>query len=85
MSWTFFELQVACKAYSDRYDLEVDTNFKRMITLAESRMSRIMRQREMSTSHLIAIDGSRSYNLPVDFAGLRDISIDEGISSLFES
>lgn len=76
MAWTYFELQEACKAYADRYDVEVSSALQWMVPSAESRMSRIMRQREMSTDYLIAIDGSESYALPTDFAGLRDISID---------
>jgi len=81
MAWTYYELQLACKAYADRYDVEIENSLRWMLPAAESRMSRIMRQREMSSEFTMPIDGSESYDLPSDFAGMRDISID-GITSL---
>jgi len=76
MTWKYYELETACLAYADRYDIDVDRSLRWMVPLAESRMSRIMRQREMSVDYLITIDGSEAYDLPSDFAGLRDINID---------
>lgn len=62
-------------AYADRYsDLEVIAQLDNILYYAEARMSRIMRNREMSTRVVIpAVDGKEWYSLPIDYAGMRDI------------
>ena len=75
LTWTRQNLFDVTKAYADRYDTEVDDNLVNMLAMAEDRMSRIMRNREMTARVNIVIDGSEYYPLPADFAGLRDIKM----------
>ena len=81
LNWTKADLFTVTKAYADRYDAEVNDNLDFMLGLAEDRMSRIMRNREMSAEYSIsAVDGQGTYNLPVDFAGMRDIQLKDGVT-----
>ena len=76
LTWTRENLFTVTKAYADRYDAEVNANLPEMLALAEDRMSRIMRNREMTaTVDIIIVDGQEYYDLPSDFAGLRDIKV----------
>lgn len=75
-SWDRQTLLQVVIAYADRYDADVSDQLSYMLGLAEDRMSRIMRNREMSAQTMIPIDGSPYYELPSDFAGLRDVHID---------
>jgi hypothetical protein len=67
----------AAIAYSDRYtDIEMSANMGSMIIFAEHRMSRIMRNREMSARALIPLIPNEQWqDLPADFDGMREVSI----------
>lgn len=76
--WTLDKLISVCKAYADRYDIEVGNSIEDMISLAEDRMSRVLKQRNMSTRKTVPIlAGVTDYALDDDFGGMRDISIDD--------
>lgn len=79
LDWTKADLFTVTKAYADRYDAEVNDNLDYMLDLAEDRMSRIMRNREMTAEYAIsAVEGQTSYPLPADFAGMRHIQVRDG-------
>ena len=69
------ELADVAVAYADRYtDAEVLANMDSIFKFAEARMSRVMRNREMSTRLVVPIvDGQEYYTLPADYAGMRDV------------
>jgi len=70
------EILDLAKAYADRQDIEVEDKIGEMLSMAEDRMSRIMRNREMSSEMKIPIvDGQDYYALPADYAGLRHIKL----------
>jgi hypothetical protein len=64
------------KVYADRFDAEVITALPTLLKVAESRLSRMMRVREMSDTYTTEIvDGRDYYTLPADFAGMRNIQV----------
>lgn len=75
-TWTRSDLFSVSIAYADRYDTDVSDQLPFMLGLAEDRMSRIMRNREMSANLSIPVTGAEYYTLPSDFAGMRDINVD---------
>jgi len=76
--WTKHDLVEACQLYADRYDSETVAGlWSQFINLAEDRLSRIIKTRNMSTRLLIpTVAGQSDYDLPEDFDGARDIAID---------
>lgn len=80
-SWDRATLLSVVIAYADRYDTEVSDQLPFMLGLAEDRMSRIMRNREMGAQFSIPVTGAEYYPLPADFSGMRDINID-GLTTL---
>jgi hypothetical protein len=74
-TWTRADLLNVAVAYADRYDTDVSDQLSFMLGLAEDRMSRIMRNREMSATLSIPVTGASFYTLPSDFAGMRDINV----------
>jgi hypothetical protein len=64
------------KTFSDRFDSEVVSNLANLLLLAEGRLSRMLRVREMADKIYIPImSGVEYYPLPNDFAGMRNIQI----------
>ena len=62
------------KLYSDRFDADVEDALPYLLKLAEGRLSRMMRVKEMSDVWSTEIvDGREYYTLPDDFAGMRNI------------
>lgn len=75
---TYDELVALVKAYSDRYDAEVADNIDNFMRLAEMRISRLLRVRDMTARAKIATeDDAEYYPLPLDFAGIRDIELQD--------
>lgn len=68
------ELFDLAKLYSDRFDADVDVALPKLCALAEGRISRMIRISEMSEPWTTDIvDGREYYELPHDFAGIRNI------------
>ena len=72
----YTELVALAKAYSDREDVEVADNIDVFITMAESRINRVLKTREQTAKVLTPTTGLESYTLPADFAGMRTIRMD---------
>ena len=73
IGWTRKDLFDVAQAYADRYDAEVENMLIGMLGLAEDRMSRIMRNHDMTAELVMALTGVHNYDLPSDFGGFRTI------------
>lgn len=75
----YSELVAAAKAYSDRNDLDVNTNIDTFILLAEARINRLLRTRKQAGRYYInAVTDQEYYCLPPDYSGMRDIQVNKG-------
>jgi len=75
---TYQELIDAAQAYADRYYLEVAANMPLFILMSESRMNRVLKTRKQSARAFTpTVEGQEYYPLPPDYAGMRDIQIDD--------
>ena len=72
----YTELVATVKAYSDRYDVEVADNIDLFITMAESRVNRVLKTREQSKRATTPTTGEEYYSLPADYAGMRHVRVD---------
>jgi hypothetical protein len=73
----YAELKAASIAYADRYDVEVDDNIDLFIIMVEARINRVLKTREQSTIlNIDTVTDQEYYDLPADYAGMRDIQID---------
>lgn len=73
---TYDELITQAKAYADRYDKEVADNMAAFFALAEARINRSIKVREMTSRARMRLnEGQEYYPLPADFAGMRDIEL----------
>lgn len=73
---TYAEIIAAVKAYSDRYDTDVDNQISTFIIFSEARINRRLRIREMSTRYSIPTVTDKAedqYALPTDFLAIRNI------------
>lgn len=76
----YVELVDAAKAYADRQDAEVSDNIGIFFFMAEARINRLLKTREQSTREYIATeDGEEYYDLPDDYAGMRNIQLDSDL------
>jgi len=62
--------------YADRTDAEVINSMPSFVKIVEARLNRVFKTSEQATrSIIVTLDGQEYYGLPSDFAGLRDIEI----------
>jgi hypothetical protein len=67
----------AAIAYADRQDVEVSNNIDVFILMIEARINRLLKTRQQSTrAYSPTKDGAEYYPLPPDYAGMRDIQLD---------
>ena len=70
----YAEVIAAAQLYADRYDAEVTDNMDQVLRLAESRINRRLKLRQMTTrATMMLVDNQEYYPLPPDFAGMRDV------------
>lgn len=75
--WDKTRLVQAAQAYADRFDSDTYAElFNTFINIAEDRLSRIIRTRNMSLGVGLPVKaGDNEYPLPVDFDGARSVAI----------
>jgi len=79
----YTELVDAAQAYADRYDDEVASNLDVFITMAESRINRVLKTREQTARvYTPTIDDTEYYSLPLDYAGMRDIQMNSDLPTV---
>lgn len=75
----YLQLIDLSKAYADRYDAELLSHMDSFIILTESRINRLLKTRKQSTrSYTMGVEGKEFYPLPPDWAGMRDIQVNDG-------
>ena len=68
--------------YADRNDTEVTSKIDLFLKIVETRINRFLKTKDMSARTTIAtVTDQEYYDLPSDFAGLRDIEFRESASS----
>lgn len=73
------ELVNAARAYADRQDIEVDASLDVFITMAESRINRVLKTAKQShRMYTLSIGNQEYYSLPVDYNGMRSIQFNTG-------
>lgn len=76
---TYQELVDAARAYADRQDIEVNDNFDVFITMAESRINRVLKTAKQSHRlYTRTIGNQEYYSLPPDYNGMRSIQFNTG-------
>ncbi len=76
---TYQELVDAAKAYADRQDLEVNASIDVFITMAESRINRVLKIAKQSHRlYTRTVTGQEFYSLPPDYNGMRAIHFNSG-------
>jgi len=70
----YSELIDTIQSYADRYDDDLESQLPVMFTLVESRVSRLLKIREMTVrARFSTVSNKTHYPLPSDFKGMRDI------------
>lgn len=76
----YTELVAAAKAYADRLDVEVNDNMDIFITMAESRINRVLKTREQTArAYAPTVDDQEFYSLPPDYAGMRHVKLNSAL------
>ena len=74
------EIVASSKSYADRFDNEVSDNITTFITMAESKINRLLKTRKQSKrAYILAVENAEYYPLPPDYLGLRDIQFNSDL------
>lgn len=74
----YADLMDLSRAYTDRYDNEVENNLDNFIVLVEAQVNRLLKTREQSCrAYVNTVADKEYYSLPPDWAGMRDIRISD--------
>jgi len=69
------EIVSIVKVYADRNDAEVNASMSAFILMAEAKINRLLRIKEMTSQAQIDVTGTEYYALPSTFNGMRDIEV----------